>query len=115
MTPSSDEAWREVRRLGMAGITAMTRSPGLAAAVDQHAAAVRDVITASGGTVHADSLRDYLDGFAQVAMDRGWRPDADGEPADDEDHSWQTMRVLAVYRMLEDERREVDLPDELLG
>jgi hypothetical protein len=110
MNSSSDEAWRQVGRLGRAGITAMTRSPGLAAAVDQHAAAVRDVIVASGGTVHAESLRDYLDGFVQVAMERGWRPDRDGEPAGGEEHSWQSLRVLAVFRMLRDERREADLP-----
>jgi hypothetical protein len=94
MNPSSDEFQRLLRQLGEVGRDEMSRSPGLAAAVDQHTAAVRDVITASGAAVHAGTLLGYLDGFTEVALERGWRPDVDG------DFDWESQRVLAVSLML---------------
>lgn len=104
MKPPSDELKRQIQRLGEAGIAAMADSPGLAAAVDQHAAAVRDVIEAAGGTVRVRALLDYLDGFASTAYEQGWRPELDGDRLTGE-LSWQSLRMLAVYWMVRQDDR----------
>jgi hypothetical protein len=78
--------------VGDEGVARMRRTPGLAAAVDQHAAAVRDVITASGDEPVADVLLDYVRGFTEAAVERGWWPTGEFD--------WETVRVIAVYSLL---------------
>lgn len=80
--------------VGEGGMAEMARRPGLAAAVDQHAAAVRDVISASGDELTPTVLLDYLYGFTDAAIERGWWP------ADDFD--WETIRVIAVCSIMRD-------------
>lgn len=69
--------------------------PGLTAAVDQHAAAVRDILAvgvrgpASGVVLLAGYARGLLDG----ARERGWHL---REPADWASADWLTTRLLAV-------------------
>lgn len=69
--------------------------PGLTAAVDQHAAAVRDILSvgvrgsASGVVLLAGYARGLLDGARQ----QGWRPH---EPEDWARADWLTTRLLAV-------------------
>ena len=50
-------------------LTRLGREPGLLAAVDQHAAAVRDAIPLDPAHV-----ADYLIGFLDELYDQGWRP-----------------------------------------
>lgn len=69
--------------------------PGLTAAIDQHAAAVRDILSvgvrgsASGVVLLAGYARGLLDGARQ----QGWRPHA---PEDWAAADWLTTRLLAV-------------------
>ncbi|GAA0946408.1 DUF6401 family natural product biosynthesis protein [Actinocorallia libanotica] len=68
-------------------------APGLAAAADQHAAAVRDILEASGLPVTRATLRDYLDGFLEALEEAGWQL---GPRLD-----WHAQRVLAVQRLID--------------
>ncbi|MCO6010116.1 DUF6401 family natural product biosynthesis protein [Actinoallomurus purpureus] len=77
-----------IDEVGEDGVAAIRRMPGLAAAVDQHAAAIRDVIAASGDELTPRVLRDYLEGFTDAAIERGWWPT--------DDFDWETVRVIAV-------------------
>jgi hypothetical protein len=81
-----------IQDIGDAGVAKMEADPGLAAAVDQHAAAVRDVITGSGDEVHEATLMDYLHGFADTALAQGWWPG--------EQYDWQLLRVIAVCSLV---------------
>src|SRR5579859_2092536 len=59
---------------GEAGQVSLARSgdsSGLRAAVDQHAAEVRDAL---GNRVSAGSLMSYARGFVEAAVARGWWP-----------------------------------------
>jgi Family of unknown function (DUF6401) len=85
-----------IDEVGEEGVTAMGRMPGLAADVDQHAAAIRDVIAASGEELTPRVLRDYLDGFTDAAIERGWWP-GDG-------FDWETVRVIAVCSLIRELR-----------
>jgi hypothetical protein len=78
--------------IGEAGIAEMDRDPGLAAAVDQHAAAVRDVIAGAGDALVPSVVLDYLHGFTDAAVERGWWPTGDSD--------WETVRVIAVCSIL---------------
>jgi hypothetical protein len=79
---------------GEACMAQASRVPALAAAVDQHAAAVRDVIAMSDDEPTPRVLIDYLDGFTEAALERGWWPMGDPD--------WETVRVTAVCRLLWD-------------
>jgi hypothetical protein len=89
---SSEIVHQLIAEVGDAGIEEMRRAPGLAAAVDQHTAAVRDVIRASGDDPVAEVLLDYLHGFTDAAIERGWWPTGAWD--------WETLRVVAVYSLL---------------
>jgi hypothetical protein len=92
---SSEMVRQLIAELGDAGIQEMRRDPGLAAAVDQHSAAVRDVLTASGDQPASQVLIDYVEGFVDAAIERGWWPD-DGR------YDWETIRVVAVYTLIQE-------------
>jgi hypothetical protein len=81
-----------VQDIGQVGVAKTADDPGLAAAVDQHAAAVRDVITGSGGELDEAALLDYLHGFADTALDQGWWPS--------EEYDWRLVRVIAVCSLI---------------
>lgn len=84
-----DASLREViAKVGEAGIARMRNDPRLAAAVDQHAAAVRDILAATGEEATDEVLTDYLYGFADAAVERGWWPGGDLD--------WETVRIIAV-------------------
>jgi hypothetical protein len=59
-------------RLGLGAVSSWTA--GLLAAVDQHAAAVRDILHFSGGRAGPIELAAYAQGVQDVASERGWRP-----------------------------------------
>jgi hypothetical protein len=83
---------RLIRDIGEAGVAKMEADPGLAAAVDQHAAAVRVVFTRSGGELHEAALMEYLHGFTDTALEQGWWPG--------EEYDWQLVRVIAVCSLV---------------
>ncbi|MDN3353101.1 DUF6401 family natural product biosynthesis protein [Actinomadura sp. DC4] len=89
---SSEIVHQLIAEVGDAGIEEMRRAPGLAAAVDQHMAAVRDVIKASGDDPVAEVLLDYVHGFVDAAIERGWWPTGEFD--------WETTRVIAVHALL---------------
>lgn len=97
MSDASPElVFQLITEIGAAGITRMRRDPGLAAAVDQHVAAVRDVLGESGdGEPAAEILLDYVHGFTDAALERGWWPEGDFD--------WETVRVIAAYSLLREE------------
>lgn len=91
-------------RLGAPGLAAAATLPGLAAAVDQHAAAVRDILTVGvdgpapgeDGRVGLVPLAGYARGLLDQSRELGRRSEppatADGWRRAD----WLTARLLAV-------------------
>ncbi|WP_435157035.1 DUF6401 family natural product biosynthesis protein [Amycolatopsis sacchari] len=93
-------ARRTLDRLGEqlgAGLLAAAAVPGLLAAIDQHAAAVRDILTfgVEGSTAVAGVvlLAGYANGVLDQAREHGW---AFAAPADWAAADWLTARLLAV-------------------
>jgi hypothetical protein len=62
-------------------------APGLLAEVDQHAAAVRDILILGNAGLGPVELADYARGIEDVARDRGWRPGH---------HDWVWLRLAGV-------------------
>ncbi|MET7760225.1 DUF6401 family natural product biosynthesis protein [Streptomyces sp. NPDC005389] len=88
----------------MPRLSEMTSEPGLAAAVDQHAAAVRDALIPAqrgprGRTVRREELADYVLGFTDWLTGADWT-----EPVG---HDFATLRLTAVCWLI----REYDLLD----
>lgn len=69
-------------------------APGLAASMDQHAAAVRDVIAGSGLEITAQTLTDYRDGFLAQLAERGWELRIELD--------WRAIRLFALERMIDE-------------
>jgi hypothetical protein len=95
------ERWlsRLMDQLGAAGLAAAAMAPGLLAMIDQHAAAVRDIlllgVEGSAVTVGAILLAGYARGLLDArGVDlRGVRGPVDGQWSGAD---WVTMRLLAV-------------------
>jgi hypothetical protein len=87
-------------QVGTAGLAAAVAIPGLGAVVDQHAAAVRDILTAGvePGVAVADPV--LLAGYAQGVLDHlretGAALEAPGDPAGWLHADWASVRLLAV-------------------
>ncbi|MEU2242899.1 DUF6401 family natural product biosynthesis protein [Streptomyces sp. NPDC018338] len=86
----------------MPRLAEVTSEPGLAAAVDQHAAAVCDALVPGqrgpeGRTVRREELADYVLGFTDGISEAEWT-----EPAG---HDFVTLRLTAVCWLI----REHDL------
>lgn len=82
---------RVMNELGREVLGGMTISPGLTAAIDQHAAAVRDAVSGRGGRVDREVLVDYLLGILDSTYGGEW--------ADTQfqlGYSWPTLRMAAV-------------------
>lgn len=62
-------------------------APGLLAEVDQHAAAVRDILILGNGSLGPVELAGYASGVEDVARERGWRPGG---------HDWVSHRLAGV-------------------
>jgi predicted heme/steroid binding protein len=65
--------------------------PHLRAVIDQHAAAVRDILALTAGRAGPVQLAAYTRGIVDVAADRGWRPGTHFGAQD-----WVTLRLLAA-------------------
>lgn len=87
-------------QLGRAGLAAAAVIPGLSAAVDQHAAAVRDIVnlgvTDSATVAGAVVLAGYARGVLDKARELGWRLTAPSHLADWTRTDWLTARLLGV-------------------
>jgi hypothetical protein len=79
---------------------AMRDVPGLLAAVDQHAAHVRDALADRLGRLHPITLAAYADGVADAATARGWSVDELSD-LDWTAASWPSVRLLAVCVLAE--------------
>lgn len=99
-------AWREsaarreltalAERLGLAGLPATPGwGPALVARVDQHAAAVRDILQASTGRVGVVELASYARGVQEVAHESGW-PSAPLRHDAAWSADWVDIRLAAV-------------------
>lgn len=87
-------------QMGTTGLLAVAAAPGLAAVVDQHAAAVRDILAVgveSGAAVAGVVL---LAGYAQGVQDhvreRGWQLTVPADTTGWLQASWYHVRLLAV-------------------
>lgn len=89
-------AHRELRvladGLNRAGIAIGALGPGVLAAVDQHAAAVRDILTLSGCRLGPVELAGYARGVQDVARDTTGHEHGTGSWASE----WTTLRLAAV-------------------
>jgi hypothetical protein len=94
---------------GQASLARTASADGLRAAVDQHAAEIRDTL---GGRVSEGVLLHYARGFVEAAVARGWWPphrrsphslggwpaaEPGGWPAAEPD--WESLRLAAVCRL----------------
>ncbi|MEV0289615.1 DUF6401 family natural product biosynthesis protein [Kribbella sp. NPDC050820] len=66
-------------------------APALQAAIDQHAAAIRDILGLTAGRSGPVELAAYANGVHDVAVERGW---TGGTTLD-----WVTIRLLAAVSM----------------
>ncbi|OLB79400.1 MAG: hypothetical protein AUI14_10365 [Actinobacteria bacterium 13_2_20CM_2_71_6] len=85
--------------VGVDGLVAALRSPGLLAAVDQHAAAVREAMVARSGAVDACSLAGYARSVIAAAYRMGRSlPEQTGQGCelDWSRAGWHLLRLVAV-------------------
>ncbi|PZF99809.1 DUF6401 family natural product biosynthesis protein [Micromonospora endophytica] len=80
--------------VGLDGLAAATRLPGLRAAVDRHAAAVRDSLRGDQRPLSAAALAGYAEGLREVAKEHGWQPPVG--PVDWSEADWVLVRLVAV-------------------
>ena len=80
--------------VGITGLAAADEHPGLMAVVDQHAAGVRDSLSADTRPLSAVILAAYAEGVRDAAFTHGWRPPVG--PIDWTTTDWVLRRLLAV-------------------
>jgi len=85
-------------RIGTAGLAAATELPGLLAAVDQHAAAVRDQLTNGTRKPSQVALAGYIEGLVDTAVRLGWRRPEPHEIDWARAH-WVLVRKLAICQL----------------
>ncbi|HVV14365.1 DUF6401 family natural product biosynthesis protein [Amycolatopsis sp.] len=83
-----------------AGLAAAAAVPGLTAAIDQHSAAVRDIVTVgvegSAAVAGAILLAGYARGLIDQAKEQGWGFHAPADLWGWTNADWFTARLLAV-------------------
>lgn len=85
-------------RVGTPGVAAARELPGLLAELDQHGAALRDLLGEPGRGPSPISLAGYADGLRDMAGDLGWQlPDADH--VDWSRAPWLLVRLVAVCQL----------------
>jgi hypothetical protein len=82
-------------RVGAAGLAATVRTPGLMAAVDQHAAAVRESLAANDLPIAAVPLAGYGSSVVAAAGRMGWTLPAPTS-MDWSRANWFQLRLMAV-------------------
>jgi hypothetical protein len=86
---------RLVTQLGRAGLAAAAARPGLLAALDQHRAAVRDVLTDGWRIPSATALAAYATGLRDRGAEHCWAVPREDE-VDWTFADWPVLRLLAV-------------------
>lgn len=81
--------------LGRGGLAAASVRPGLLAAVDQHIAAVRDVLTDGWRIPSITALAAYAAGLRDRAAEHRWKVPASDE-VDWTFAPWPVLRIVAV-------------------
>ena len=82
-------------RLGLGGLAAAASRPGLLAAVDQHAAAVRDTLSDGWRLPSAAALAGYAAGLRDRAAEHRWVVPV-AEEVDWSFAEWPVVRLVAV-------------------
>jgi hypothetical protein len=80
--------------VGDSGLAVASAAPGLLAAVDQHAAAVRDSLRGDTRPLTEVALAGYAHGIREAAEEHGWK--APAGPVDWTRADWVLTRLLAV-------------------
>jgi hypothetical protein len=80
--------------VGVEGLAAAAANPGLMAIVDQHAAGVRDSLSADVRPLTPVLLAAYAEGVRDAAFTHGWQPPTG--PFDWSENDWVMRRLLAV-------------------
>ena len=80
--------------VGVSGLPALDESPALVAVIDQHAAGVRDSLSADARPLTAVILAAYAEGVRDAAFKHGWTA-PQGE-IDWTANDWVLRRLLAV-------------------
>lgn len=80
--------------VGVTGLDAAARNPGLMAVVDQHAAGIRDSLSADVRPMTAVILAAYGEGVRDGAFKHGWQPPVG--PIDWARPDWVLYRLLGV-------------------
>jgi hypothetical protein len=80
--------------VGVEGLAAAAGNPGLMAIVDQHAAGVRDSLSADVRPLTPVLLAAYAEGVRDAAFTHGWQPPVG--PFDWSENDWVMRRLLAV-------------------
>lgn len=80
--------------IGEPGLAVASAAPGLLAAVDQHAAAVRDSLLGDLRPLTEVALAGYAHGIREAATEHGWQEPVD--PVDWTRADWVMTRLLAV-------------------
>ena len=80
--------------VGITGLAAADDSPGLMAIVDQHAAGIRDSLSADARPLTPVILAAYAEGVRDAAFTHGWRPPVG--PIDWNANDWVLRRLLGV-------------------
>jgi hypothetical protein len=80
--------------IGVAGLAAAAANPGLMAIVDQHAAGVRDSLSADVRPLTPVLLAAYAEGVRDAAFTHGWQPPVGA--FDWSENDWVMRRLLAV-------------------
>ncbi|HWC84161.1 MAG TPA: DUF6401 family natural product biosynthesis protein [Pseudonocardiaceae bacterium] len=87
-------------QVGRPGMAAAAVLPALTAVVDQHAAAVRDILAVgvegSAAVVGTILLAGYARGLLDQARELGWRLELPLEPVAWSRADWVTARLLAI-------------------
>lgn len=95
MRASRSTLYRLLDQVGGDGLGATGTLPSVVADVDQHAAAVRDVLGAEYGMPGLVALAGYAEGLLDAAAEAGWQPPLAGE-VDWTDAGWLMVRLRAV-------------------
>jgi hypothetical protein len=107
-TASAHQALDELMAwVGVDGLVAALAAPGLLAEIDQHAAAVRDAITAAGCAVDALSLSRYARSIAAAAQRMGYplpEPSLNGTDTYWTRAGWHLLRLVAVCALADENR-----------
>jgi hypothetical protein len=80
--------------VGASGLPAADAIPGLMATIDQHAAGIRDSLSADMRPLTAVLLAAYAEGVRDAAFTHGWRPPVG--LIDWSESDWVLCRLLAV-------------------